>query len=372
MRKINLLFIIYDLDRGGPEMRLLDFARFFPQEIKINICVTSKSMALLNEFQKSDVDIKVLPIIKAYREKEKIYEIHDYIKKKRITVVNTFDIKGLMIAVFIKSFLNKKIKIIHHTVDLLHNYKIRHKASLWFLLKFVDLSICNSSHSKNILKGRFIGQHKIKVIYNGVDIEHYNQNNYKASSFKKKHNIDHDKIVLGTVANFRKEKNYPFLLKAFADLDKKHNNLVLLCVGGGRELDEMKEYAKEIGIEDKVIFTGYSEDVADYLGIMDFFLLCSLKEGFPNGIIQAMSMGIPVIASAVGGCNEIINDQETGMLFSPNNALEFEKCVSRLILDKDLSLRLGNNGQRNTRERFSMKTMIQSYLKSFEEIDGKV
>ncbi len=371
MNKINLLFLIYDLDRGGPEMRLLDFAKHFPQRAKINICVTSHRVALLKEFQECNVDIKILPIIKVYQEREKIHEISKYIAEKNITVVNTYDIKGLMIATYIKLFLNKTLKIIHHTVDLLHNYKLRHKAFLWFFLKFIDLSICNSSHSKNILKKTYINQHKIRVIHNGVDTEHYKQSSNQGSSLKKKYNIGKDEIILGTVSNFRKEKNYPFLLKAFAELRQQHN-LVLLCIGGGKELNEMKKYATKLGIQEKVIFTGYSDRVADHLTIMDIFLLCSIKEGFPNGIIQAMSAGVPVIASAIGGCKEIIDNEETGLLFPVNDFVEFKFCVNRLLKNSPYALKMGQKGRMKVSEEFSMQSMIQNYLSSFIEVNTKI
>ena len=132
-------------------------------------------------------------------------------------------------------------------------------------------------------------------------------------------------IILGIVANFRRQKNYPFLLRAFEILSAKHENIKLLCVGGGEYLEQTIAAASQLNLAKKIIFTGYSGRVIDYLNTMDILVLPSLWEGLPNAIIQAMSMGIPVVASNVGGCPEIINNMKNGLLFPSNNLDEFTR-----------------------------------------------
>lgn len=364
----NLLFVIYDLERGGPEMRLLDFAKHFPEDLKIYICVTSKNLALLKEFQKYNVNIKVVPIAKFYLEINKVKDIYKYIQNNQISINNSFDLKGLIISVYIKIFGNKQLKVVHHTVDLLHNYKLRHKIMLWILLKFSDVCICNSMESKKILKNKYINEEKIHVIYNGVDTSFFKRNSHQNCHLKKELQIQENEIVLGTVANFRKEKNYPFLLNAFRILLNKYTNLRLLCVGGGKYLEEMRGIAKEYGLKNKVIFTGYSEHVVDYLNIMDIFILCSVQEGFPNSIIQAMSMEIPVISSSVGGCTEIIENSENGLLFKSNNLEEFINGVGRLIEDKKYAAHLADNAKIKIDKEFSLKDMIENYSKFYRSL----
>ena len=95
MDKKNLLFIIYDLERGGPEMRLLDFAKHFPDDLKMHICVTSTNLSLLEKFQEYGIDIKIIPIAKPYFEVNKIFRIYNYIIENRICIINSVDIKAL-------------------------------------------------------------------------------------------------------------------------------------------------------------------------------------------------------------------------------------------------------------------------------------
>lgn len=368
---LDVLFIIYDLERGGPEMRLLDFVRYFPQDIRVHICVTSEKLSLLKEFQKYSSRIKVVPIKKSYLEQARIREIRDYIKANRIKIINTFDLKGLVIALFLKRVYGSRVEAVHHTVDLLHTYRLKHKILLWLLLRNIDRSICNSDESRKLLAGRYIGEGKIKVIYNGVDVESFSFDAQKRSAMRKELGLGERDIVLGTVANFRKEKNYPFLFRNFGEISGRHPDLRLLCVGGGPLLEEMKEAAKGLGLSGKVIFTGYTEKVAEHIGAMDIFTLCSLSEGCPNVLIQAMSMGVPVLSTSAGGCKEIIEDSRDGLLFEPSDSAKFLEGLSTFLDNAEAARRLALEARAKVLRMFSLAAMIDNYSRFYNEIDTR-
>ena len=139
----------------------------------------------------------------------------------------------------------------------------------------------------------------------------------------------------------------------------------LICVGGGYLLDEMKEMARSYGLEKNLIFTGYSKNVAEYLSLMNIFVLCSLQEGLPNVLLQAMSMEIPVISSNVGGCSEIIDNMTNGILYPSNNLEKFIEAVEMLIEDRNFASKLGANARRTVEEKFSLDRMIEEYTRFF-------
>lgn len=367
MNQINILFIIYDLERGGPEMRLLDFVKYFSNDLKIYICVTSENLSLLKEFKKFNVDIKVIPVSKIYLEITKIIDIYKYIKKHQIAIVNSFDIKGLILAVFAKLLGNRKLKVVHHVVNMPNRFRFIDRMMLWVLSRFVDSLICNSLQLKRILKDKYINESKVDLIYNGIDSACFCKHDQERNSLREKHNIKKNEIVLGTVANFRKQKNYPFLINAFRILQRNQSNLKLLCVGGGEELDDIKEMSEKYGLRGKVIFTGYTDNVPSYLNMMDVFVFCSLFEGLPNAVLQAMSVGVPVISSFVSGCDEIIDSYENGILFKPNNMEEFISKVDKLLEDEELVSRLVCNGRMTIQKRFSLEKMIDNYSAVFRK-----
>ena len=366
---LNLLFLIYDLERGGPEMRLLDFARQFPMDVRVNIFATSNRVSLLNQFRECNASVTVLPVKKSYLEIQKAFQIYSIMKRQGVFFVNTFELKELILAIIIKMKSRCRVKTIHHLVNLLHDYKSHHRLILKILLLFTDACICNSEQSRHILRELSVPEKKISVIRNGIDTTFFQRKDKSsATSLLRNFNIAPDDILLGTIANFRKVKNYPFLLKAFCALSKKYTNLRLICVGGGPDLRGMKNLAAEYGIIEKITFPGYSESVAEFLELMDIFVFCSMREGSPNVVLQAMSMEIPVVCSDIRGCSDIITNMENGVLFRPNSQFKFIECVEMLLNDKELAGRLGAEGRKTVEKKFSLHRMIDDYVAFYRDM----
>jgi glycosyltransferase involved in cell wall biosynthesis len=358
----KIMFNIYGLERGGPEMRLLDFAMNFPPDLEVHICVTSNNLSLLSDFQKSKARISVIPITRAYLELRNVRKILDYVRKNEISVINSFDLKGLFISALAKICRGKKIKVVHHFIDLQHNYKYRTKIALGGLIRAADVLVCNSDAVRNEVIGTRFGDARVRVIHNGVDQDHFAPNPGRKTADRASAGLNGRHFVLGTVANFRPEKNYPFLIGQFRELSAVYPHLRLVCVGGGPLLDEARGIVQKYSLDEKVIFTGYVNDVRKYLGMMDAFTLCSLKEGFPNAVLQAMSMGLPVVCSAVGECKEIITDAETGLLFNPRDAKRFQQAMCRIIEDENLRELLSGMARNLVETRFSLRQMIEKYV----------
>lgn len=364
----KIMFNIYGLDRGGPEMRLLDFAMNFPSELELHICVTSNNLSLLGEFSKSRAKICVVPIARPYLELRSVKKILSYIQVNEIEVINSFDVKGLFISTIAKMLYKNKVKVVHHFIDLLHNYKRRTRIALKSLIGFADFLICNSDVVRKEVLADCLNDARVKVIHNGVDHDHFVPDFEKRLTDRASAGLNGKHFVLGTVANFRPEKNYPFLIDQFRQLSEAYPHLRLLCVGGGPLLDDIKSRVQKYNMERKVIFTGYVSDVRRYIGMMDVFTLCSLKEGFPNALLQAMSMGLPVICSAVGECRQIITDAQTGLLFDPKHGKMFREAMSRILEDEDLRRILSGMGRQLIQTRFSLKQMIEKYVDFYRSI----
>ena len=363
------MFIIYDLERGGPEMRLLELAEHLPSDFRFFICVTSNKLSLLYRFKLENVEVFVIPVTKAYREPLKILKIIGIVRRNRITIINTFDLKGLFIANGIKLFSGVRVTLVHHVVDMLQRYKSRQVSFLRLLLKGVDRGLSNSRAAVKMLGDGFFPQDKIKLIYNGVDVARFCKGNPVVESLRNTLGIATDAFVLGTVANFRIEKEYPFLLKAFKKLSLKYSHLRLICVGGGPLLEGMEKLAAELDVAGKIIFTGYVENVPDYIGLMDIFVLCGSNEGFPNVLIQAMSMEVPIVVTNVGACPDIIDDGNDGFLFTPCDIEVFSSKVINLIEQRELAETFAHKAKEKVNEQFTLEKMVQEYMDYFRSIE---
>lgn len=369
MKVIPILFLIYDLEPGGPELRLLDLARRFPPDRPIHICVTSRKLTLLPEYLACacNVSVIVVPIRKAYLDFAGVMRIWRYVRRNHIRIINSYDIKGLLIGAAIRAMSGNRVVTVHHTVDLLHNFSLAQKWALAVLLQTTSASLCNAHYIRRFIEKTYAPAGRIHVIHNGIDSAVFRKDLTSRKHYRRTYGIDDTETLIGTVANFREEKNYPFLFQAFIRIRRHHPKVRLMCVGGGPDFQRLKALAESMGLRD-VIFTGYVQDVAGHLSAMDLFVFCSLHEGLPNAILQAMSIPLPIVSSAVGGICELISDGKEGLLVAANQMEAFLAAVFDLLDHKEKRQWLARNARQKILESFSIETMAERYEQFFRQV----
>lgn len=154
--------------------------------------------------------------------------------------------------------------------------------------------------------------------------------------------IPEDAIVLISIGEFIKRKNHETLLKSFSKI-RDFNNLYLLLCGRGELEIYLKELCLKLGIEDKVIFSGYRNDIYEILKISDIFVFPSFQEGLPVSVMEAMASKLPVICSKIRGNTDLIVENEGGYLLNPSDAEGFAKAISILCQNRDKRLNIGQN-----------------------------
>lgn len=366
---VNVLFIIYDLERGGPEMRLLNFARHFTQDVCMHVCVTSDKVSLLEEFRKCGIPVTIIPIAKPWFEWRKLHRIANYCRDNAIDVVNVFDLKGLIAGWYIK-LIGRRIAMVYNHVNSFQMLRKAKYELLKIFLKKCDYFICNSKYSKYQIED-IVPDGPIRVINNGIETSTFSLDSDLRLRIRHKLGITADCILLGIVANFRKEKNPDFLIDGFHELSKRNQNLKLLCVGGGALLDHAKSRVSGLGLEHKILFTGYTSDVVDYMQAIDIMVLTSLSEGFPTVILEGMGLGLPVVSSNVGGCAEIIEQNVNGILYEPNHLEGFVAAVELLVSNNEILCQMSNNASATVRRSFTLEQMIAGYTDLYLEFSDK-
>lgn len=203
---------------------------------------------------------------------------------------------------------------------------------------------------------------KIRTVPNGVPIREQRA----AARF------DGDELVLGTVALFRPRKGTEVLLEAIAKLRTAGHNVRLHAVG----TFETEEYGKSLtdlvaslGIEDAVHWTGFTTDVFAEFSQMHAFVLPSLYgEGMPMVVLEAMSVGLPVVSTTVEGIPEVVREEIEGLLVEPDNVDAMAMAIKRLA-DREFDLvAMGDRGLQRQRQRFSDESMARAVAAVYEEI----
>ena len=169
--------------------------------------------------------------------------------------------------------------------------------------------------------------------------------------------IPADAVVAITVANLRKEKDYPNLLRAAGQALAQHPGLYVLAVGQGPLEEEVRALHQELGLGDRVQLLGYRTDVPDLLASADLFVLASAFEGLPVSIMEAMSAGLPVVATSVGGVPEAVEEGVTGLLVPPRDAAALADALLSLANDETTRTRMGAAAKERSKA-FDIRTAV--------------
>jgi glycosyltransferase involved in cell wall biosynthesis len=144
-------------------------------------------------------------------------------------------------------------------------------------------------------------------------------------------------------------------------------NLRLVIAGNGELETSLKQEAKELGISDRVIFTGYLDDLPNLMQLFDIFVLPSLQEACSLACAEAMSQGKPVVGTCVGGIAEQVSDQQTGFIVMPRDPDHLAAKLAELIANQDLRDRFAKNGYSRYRQLFSNEIMLEKTAQLYDQ-----
>lgn len=164
-----------------------------------------------------------------------------------------------------------------------------------------------------------------------------------------------------------KTKGLEEIIQASRDLEDSHPDIVFLLIGGGADENMLRAAAGNLA---NVRFTGFVDNVGDYLSILDCLILPSRMEGIGGILLDGMQFGLPVVASRVGGLPEIVKDGDNGLLIEPRDPGQVRDAILRLYGDEDLRRRMGERGRQFV-SNFAPDKMAARYLAVYESILGR-
>jgi len=183
----------------------------------------------------------------------------------------------------------------------------------------------------------------------------------RRNDFRRKHGIGDCAIVLVTIARLFMLKGHEYVIESAKQLSEQFENCVWLFIGNGNLSEHFKEQARQVGLAEKVKFTGLlsPSDIPLAIQSSDILVHCSLREGLARTLPQAMLCGKRAISFDVDGAREVVN-QNTGRLIEPKNVEQLVDACAELIADENLRKKLGENGRKSVRERFAPETMVDT------------
>lgn len=194
-----------------------------------------------------------------------------------------------------------------------------------------------------------------------------------AQALRLKLGIGTGESVLLAVGRLSKEKAHVDLVAAFARLRETNHELgcKLIIVGGGPERGMLEAAARSRGIHADVIFTGQVNDVQPFYAAADVFVLPSHSEGSPNVLLEAMAANLPIVATAVGGVPEIVENNESALLVPANDPNAMAAAIARLLREEDLGRRLTTNAAELVASRYAPGQYVRSLAEIYLEVIGR-
>jgi glycosyltransferase involved in cell wall biosynthesis len=220
--------------------------------------------------------------------------------------------------------------------------------------------VCELNKSE-ALKLKIAPADKMTTVYSGIDFSRIDRINRKISRkiIIERHNINPENQIVGVLARLFPQKAPDVFVNTAKEVLKKNKNVTFIFVGDGPLKEKTEKMICAMGLSENVILAGWQEDVNNYLGSFDVFLLTSLWEGLGRAITEAAYSGVPMVASRVNGVPEIVKKEETGFLFEPGDSVEASKFVLMLLEDSELRKKLGSMSRKKISEQFDIDVMIK-------------
>jgi len=187
--------------------------------------------------------------------------------------------------------------------------------------------------------------------------------------FRRKYGIDEDSIVLVTIARLFMLKGHEYIIESAKQLSKRYEKCVWLFVGDGNLAEHFKQQVRELGLAEKIKFTGLLPpgEIPIAIQSSDILVHCSLREGLARTLPQAMLCGRPAVSFDVDGAREVVNEN-TGRLIEPKNVEQLTKACAELIENENLRKKLGENGRESVKEKFAPETMVNIIEAVYEKL----
>jgi len=256
------------------------------------------------------------------------------------------------------------VTTLHGTdITLVGNHSSFHSITR-FSIEQSDGITCVSEYLKKTTQDTFGIKKDMEVIYNFVDTGEYKRNgNGMNAEF-----LEKDEKVISHVSNFRPVKRIDIIVKIFSNIIKKVNCRLLLA-GDGPEMSNIRRLVETIGLGDKVVFLGKQEDIIPLLNISDIYMLPSDSESFGLSALEAMSCGVPVIGTSVGGLKEVVEDGISGFIDDPSDISKMSSDAISILTSSKKHRDMGKAARKRAME-FDSSLMVKKYIKYYEKVLG--
>ena len=255
-------------------------------------------------------------------------------------------------------------------VPIVHSRRQDNPENRWVVaLKYRlhDRVVAISEGIGRVLLSEGLPPEKLRCVRSAVKAQPFQQPRDEAW-FRAEFRLPEGSLVMGIVAQLIPRKGHRFLLQAMPELRRQFPELHLILFGQGSAEAGIRESIRALGLESCVQLAGFRDDLPRILPCLDLLAHPALMEGLGVSLLQAASVGIPIVASRAGGIPEAVRDGINGLLVQPGNSEDLGRAVARVLGDRELALRLGESGRELVAREFSVDCMVEGNLRVYREL----
>lgn len=348
--------------RGGQQQILLLHLGLLQRGVKSSVvCLPGSELA--QRLQKLNLPFHCLPW-RGEADLPAAWRLAGLARRVGTTVMHLHSAHALSWGLLARLFYPSVKLLVTRRVAFMIRNNLLSRVKYWS--RAIDLFVAVTNEIGHELRKQGVPPERVAVIPSGIDIHKFDGLEFDAD-WRQQHGIEREAVLVGTAAAFTAEKDYPTFLRAAALARKEDSSLRFLVLGEGPLLGPMRQLAVQLGLADKIVFAGFQPEVGRFLKACDIFVLSSRREGLNNAVLDAMCLGLPVVATQVGGLAELVEPNANGMLFASGRAEELAQAILILARDPAQRVRMGQASRDKVRA-YDQTVMVERYLQRYQEL----
>ena len=229
---------------------------------------------------------------------------------------------------------------------------------------FMAISKITRDENLKYMDEKYLPNERIKLIYKGVEKEKFLNPEIK-TNIRKEYKIDNNTLIAANIGSLCRQKAQQYLIKALPKILKEHENIVILMIGKGDKEEEFKSLAKELGVENKIIFTGFRNDIPSILQQIDFMVHTAIYEGgSPWIVLEAMMVGVPIVSTKAYTIPEFIIDGQNGYIAEDKDSDDIAEKMIKMIKSNERT-EMGNKSADIAKNNYTFE-------KTLDDIERKI
>jgi len=261
------------------------------------------------------------------------------------------------------------IATFHGSVDISPNERFRHIKLLALRFGCYRIITVTKRLERIFCNLPIIKKSTIRTIYNGIDTSQFKK--IDASDFRESLDINRDAILIGSLGNIRKAKNYPLAIKTLSEIHKRGIKAHYAIAGQGNEqqMAPLIKLINQYSLGKYVHLLGFTQNTQAFLSSLDVFLMSSSSEGHPLALTQAMINGLPIV-STPSGIEEIVSNNEEALISTEHDALKLAALIQQVIENSEQGHRIATKAKNKAEKLYSLQNMFNAYFKYYQTADN--